>query len=300
MGNLLVNRLRRGGFRSVVIVAVDAAEPVPIVHAESVQQRMVHAVKLDPLIPQQQSDVFADLHHRSEIGASQPAAEKPKFETSETAVHLGMEADDADIGIGQRGAVVEAFGVIVLHVEVHRPRNLAGERRVKRPDAVAACAVAEEHRVGKDVILRLHDLEAVVFGEKIDSKEIFGFVFAAFDQPRQVTGQRGAVAQNHHRLRRPADRSGTPDVVAEILLDCHHGEIQRRVERVADESDEFLGCGHSALFVNSRPEREERNGSGGRDSARIGPAGFSPEGRLKSAAHPLIICKCSKRSVSSQ
>ena len=97
-----------------------------------------------------------------------------------------------------------------------------------------------------------------------------------------------------------ADRSGTPDVVAEILLDGHHGEIQRRVERVADESDEFLGCGHGALFVNSRPEREERNGSGGRDSARIGPAGFCRKTRPKSAAHPLIICKCSKRSVSSQ
>jgi len=37
------------------------------------EQRMVHAVKLDPLIPQQQSDVFADLHHRSEIGASHAA-----------------------------------------------------------------------------------------------------------------------------------------------------------------------------------------------------------------------------------
>lgn len=249
--HLPVDRLRHGGFRAVVIVAVGATQAVGVVDAKPVEQRVVDTVKLDLPVAQQQGDVFAHLHDRAEVGAAQPAAEKPEFEASETAVDLRMEPHDADMGVGQGGAVVEPFGVVVLHVERHRPRDLAVERAVERGHTGSAHAVAEEHRVGENVIGRSDHLEAVVLGEKVDRHEVLRLVFSPCDQPRQVVGQRWAVAEDDHPARGIARGPRTADIVAEILLDGHHGEIQRRIERITDECDELLGCGHGGvLFAN--------------------------------------------------
>ena len=57
-----------------------------------------------------------------------------------------------------------------------------------------------------------------------------------FDQPRQVFGQRRAVAEDQHRRLRRADRAGAAHVVAEILLHGHHGEIECGFVKVAEQA----------------------------------------------------------------
>ena len=205
---------------------------------------MVDAVQLERPVAQQQGDVFAHLHHRAEIGAAQPVAVEPELQAPEAAVALRMERDDADPRIGQRGAVVEPLGVVILHVEVHGPRHLAVERAVEFRHALAVGAVAEEHRVRKDIISRADGLETLVEGKVVHRHEVVRLVLAPRDEPRQIVGQRGTVAEDHDPRFGFPDRPGAPDVVAEVLLDGHHGEVKRRVERVADQTDGFFGEDH--------------------------------------------------------
>ena len=72
---------------------------------------MIHPIEFQRLVAQQQGDVLAHLHHGPEIGASQTVAVEPELHAPEPAVDLRVEPHDADIGVGQRGTVVEPLGV---------------------------------------------------------------------------------------------------------------------------------------------------------------------------------------------
>ena len=226
-------------------VFVDAAEAVLIVDHEAVEQRMVHTVKLHRAVVQQQGNVFAHLDHRAEVGTPQPAAEEPAAQRREAVVELRVEGDDADPGIGQHGPIIEMFGVVVLHVEVHGPRDPGVERAVEFVDPFALGAPAEEHRVRQHIVGRAQLVKPLIEGEEVDRHKVALPGRPAFEQPGQFAPQRGAVAEDGRNGARTADRTGPPDVVAEILLPGHDGQIEDRFVEIAHETVDFFECGHT-------------------------------------------------------
>ena len=229
-------------------VAVGAAEAVRGVDAQPLEQRMVDAVERQMAVAQQQPDVLAVLDDRAEVGAPQPVAEEPELDAAEAVVEQRMEGDDADMGVGQPAAIVEPLGVVVLHVEVHLPRDLLVEPPVERLDPLAVDALAEEHRVGEDVVFGANLLEAVILGEEVDHQEVLRAVVAARKQPRQFAPERGAVGQQHELLRGAADHPGAADVVAEVLLHGHRREVEERIEGIAEQSNDSERQGHGLMF----------------------------------------------------
>ncbi len=229
-------------------MAVGAAQPVDVVYAQPLQKRVIHAVEFDPLVSQQQRNVFAHLHHGAEVGAAQSVAVEPEFEPAESAVHQRVERHDADMGVGQSGPVVEPLGIIILYIEIHRPRHPFVHRAVERFDPFAFVRVAEEHRVGEYIVGRAQLGETFVLREKVDSQKIAIPPPHLFQQARQFVGQCRAVAQNRHRRRRCARRACPADVVAEILLHGHRQKVESGFVEVAQEAVEFFEGSHRQGF----------------------------------------------------
>ena len=55
------------GWRRVVVVALDAAQTVIVVHHQSIEQGVVHAIEFDGLVTQKYADKLAILHHRTKV-----------------------------------------------------------------------------------------------------------------------------------------------------------------------------------------------------------------------------------------
>ncbi len=128
-----------------------------------------------------------------------------------------VERYDADVRVGQDGAVVEPLGIVILYVEVHGPCDPFVHRAVECFDPLAFGRVAEEHRVGEYVVGRAQFGETFVFGEEVDRQKI-AVPPHLFQQVRQFFCQRRAVAQYGHRRGWGPHRACPADIVAEILF----------------------------------------------------------------------------------
>ena len=212
------------------------------------RHRRLRRSTVSPSVAQEQPHGLAVLDHRAEVGASQPVAVEPELQPPETAVRLRVEGHDADVSVGQRGAVIEPFGIVILHVERHGPCHLARERAVECCHAVALRACAEELRIGEDVVGRPQTLESFVFGEVVHRQKIAARARSG-QQARQFVRQRRAVGQQCQFVGEGALRtSGASHVVAEVLLDGHHREVPERRDAVVQKSGYFLGKSHRIGF----------------------------------------------------
>lgn len=230
-------RFGRSG-RGVVVVASDAAQTVEPVDGEALKQGVIHAVEIDVPIAQKQPYELAVLYHGAEIARSQSVAVAPELHRAEPVKDGGVERDDAYAGIvSYGGAVVELFGIVVLHVEDHGPFDALAERAVERLDTLAAACAAEKLRVGEDVVFRADDGEFVAESEEIDGHDIGALPFAAGDDLRKLAAQRRSVTEHGESSRRVhVDGARTGHMVAEILFHGHRGEEQHGVERVAQSA----------------------------------------------------------------
>lgn len=238
VGGIDEYRLGRSG-RGVVVVASDAAQTVVPVDGETLQQGVIHAVEIDVPIAQKQPYELSVLYHGAEIARSQSVAVAPELHRAEPVKDGGVERNDAYAGIvSYGGAVVELFGIVVLHVEDHGPFDALAERAVERLDALAAACAAEKLRVGEDVVFRADDGEFVAESEEIYGHDVGALPLAAGDDLRKLAAQRRSVAEHGEPSRRVhVDGARTCHMVAEILLHGHRGEEQHGVERVAHSAD---------------------------------------------------------------
>ena len=223
---------------ALTYVAADAAETVPFVDAETLEQRVVHAVKLYVAVSEQQGYEYPVLHHGAEVARAETVAVAPELHAAEAAEERRMEGYDAHIGVGHGGAVVEMLGVIVLHVEIHGPSRAAVESLVEGLDTFAATAAAEELRVRQHVIFRSQRLELLPEGEEVHGHDVAGLLFGLAPYDGHLVAQGGAVAEDGDAARGVhADGAGAGDMVAEILLHGHRGEEECGVETVAQGLD---------------------------------------------------------------
>ena len=134
-----------------------------------------------------------------------------------------MEGHDTDIGVATYGfSVVETLGVVVLHIESHWPSYSLLKGTVESLYSLRIACLAEEHRVGDNVILGLECEELLAQRKEVYGHHIGLLPLARRDECWHLLFKRRAVAQNSQTARGVhIVGTCTHYIVTEILLHGH-------------------------------------------------------------------------------